>query len=391
MFGSLCAAVFLVNLARMIFAPLLQPVAADFGVTVASLGVLASAVWLGSALPRLPTGYILTRVPRHYVVIATGTLLVFTSAYTGLAQTTTHLIGGAFLMGLSSGIYFIAANPLISELFPRRVGRAIGIHGMSSQIAAVSAPLIVGGILLVADWRTTFFAISATAAIVTVFIVYASLRVELPYAGVEDRSLLVAARAQWRLILTGIIIAGTIGFLWNGFFNLYGDYLDVSKGIDESTARLLLSFMFAAGIPAWLVSGRLADTRRNIPLLILILFLFAGSILTITIVDGLVLIAVVSVVVGYTFFSMLPVLDTYLLASLPDQHRGSAYTWYSATMMIFTALGAGTIGAVVSRGVAYDTAFRVVSVAVIILAIGVWVMYSRGKLPKRPAYPTGPD
>ena len=387
MFGSLCAAVFLVNMARMVFAPLLQPVAADFGVTVASLGVLATAVWLGSALPRLPTGYILTKVPRHHVVITTGTMLVFTAAFTGLAQTTTHLIGGAFLMGLSSGMYFIAANPLLSELFPTRVGRIIGIHGMSSQLAAVSAPLIVGGILLVADWRTTFFAISVTAAVVTLFIIYASRRIELPNAGVDDRSLIVAGRAQWRLILTGIAVAGTIGFLWNGLFNLYGDYLDVVKGIDESTGRLLLSLMFAAGIPAWLISGRLADTRRNIPILVVILFLFAASVIGLTIAEGMVLIAIASVLAGYFFFSMIPVLDTYLLASLPDRHRGSAYTWYSATMMIFNALGSGTIGFAVTRGVRYDTAFQTVAIAVVVIAVGLWVMYALGKLTRRPAYP----
>lgn len=384
LFGSLCVTVFLVNLARLVFAPLLQPVADEFGVTAASLGVLATAAWLGSALPRLPTGYVLTLVPRHYVVIATGALLVVTSAFTGLAATTTHLIVGAFLMGLSSGMYFIAANPLVSELFPSRVGRALGIHGMSSQLAAVSAPLVVGGILLVADWRTTFFAISAAAALSTVFIVLAARQVELPHAGAEDRSLLVAARAQWPLIVMGIAIAGTIGFLWNGLFNLYGDYLELTKGIDPATGRLLLSMMFAAGIPAWLISGRLADTRHNLPMLVAILAGFAVAVVALTLVDHIVLIAAVSLVAGYCFFSMVPVLDTYLLSIFPDRHRGSAYTWYSAAMMILTALGSGTIGLAVDAGVPYDLAFQAGAVAVAVVAAGLFVAYRVGPLAPSP-------
>ncbi len=48
--------VFLVNLARVVFAPLIEPVAADFNVTPGTLGVVTSAAWLGSALPRIPTG-----------------------------------------------------------------------------------------------------------------------------------------------------------------------------------------------------------------------------------------------------------------------------------------------------------------------------------------------
>lgn len=376
--------VFLVNLARLVFAPLLQPVAAEFGVTAASLGVLATATWLGSALPRLPTGYILTLVPRHYVVIATGALLVVTAAFTGLAATTTHLIVGAFLMGLSSGMYFIAANPLVSELFPKRVGRALGIHGMSSQLAAVGAPLIVGGILLVADWRTTFFAISGAAALSTAFILFAARRVDLPHAGAEDRSLLKAARAQWPLIIMGIVVSGTMGFLWNGLFNLYGDYLEMTRGIDPSTGRLLLSMMFAAGIPAWLISGRMADTRRNLPMLVGILLGFALSVTALTTVDGIVLIALASLGAGYCFFSLVPVLDTYLLSIFPDRHRGSAYTWYSATMMIITALGSGTIGTAVEAGVQYDTAFRIGAIAVAGVAVALFVAYRFGPLRPSP-------
>ena len=196
LFGSLCAMVFLVNLARVVFAPLVQPVAADLGVSAASLGVVASAAWLGSAAPRLPTGYLLTRVARHRVVAATGAILVVTSAVTAVADSRLHLAVGAFLMGTSSGMYLIAANPLVSELFPDRVGGALGVHGMASQVAAVGAPLAVSAILVVGDWRTTFLCIAGVAAAATAFLLVAARRADLPDAGTDDRSLLVAGRAQ---------------------------------------------------------------------------------------------------------------------------------------------------------------------------------------------------
>lgn len=371
---------FLVNLARVVFAPLLQPVAADFGVSTASLGVIATAAWLGSALPRIPTGLVMTRVPRHYIVITTGSFLVVTAAFTGLAGSPAHLGVGAFLMGLSSGMYFIAANPLVSELFPDRIGRAIGIHGMFNQLAAVTAPLLVGGILLVADWRTTFLAISGAAAVTTVAIVTATHRADVPEAGAEDRSLLAAARAHWPLILTGICVIGMMGFLWNGLFNLYGDYLEATKGIEPATGRLLLSLMFAAGLPAWVLMGRLADRVRNVPLMVAILLGFVVAVLALTVAQGLGVIALASVLVGYLYFSLPPVLDTYLLGRLPDRHRGSAYTWFSATMMIITATGAGAIGAAVDAGVAYDLTFRLLTVVIATVAVALAVTYRLGRL-----------
>jgi DHA1 family inner membrane transport protein len=372
---------FLVNLARIIFAPLVQPAASDFGVTAASLGIVTSAAWLGSAAPRLPTGYLLTYVPRHYVIGATGVLLVVTATATGFADSVLHLATGAFVMGLSSGMYFIAANPLVSELYPERVGTALGVHGMSNQVAAVAGPLVLSGILLVGDWRTTFFGIAAVAAVSTLALVWAARRTALPDAGREDRSLRAAAGAQLPLILTGIAFIGATGFLWNALFNLYGDYLEVSKGIDPATGRQLLSLMFAAGVPAFFLTGRLADVVPNVPLLLGIVAAFATTVFVLTFAQGLVAIVVLSIIIGYIIHSLFPALDTYLLSSLPDRHRASAYALYSASMMVVQALGSGVVGTAVARGVAYDTAFRVLTVAVGTVGAALFVLYRVGHLP----------
>lgn len=380
-FATLCGTVFLVSLARVIFAPLVQPAAADFGVSAAELGIVASAAWLGSATPRLPTGYLLTRVPRHYVIVGTGTLLVVTATFTGLATSITHLTVGAFLMGASSGIYFIAANPLVSELYPETVGKVMGIHGMAAQIGAVVAPLVLGAILLVGNWRMTFFLIATIAAVTTIALLWGVGRVEMPEAGVEDRSLLAAGRAQWRLVLTGIVIVGTAGFLWNAFFNLFGDYLAVTKGIPADTGRLLLSGMFAAGVPAFLLSGRLADRVPNVPLLLSIGALFALGVLAMTVVEGLLAVAIVALFVGFIIHSLFPAVDTYLLSGLPDHHRGSAYALFSSAMMGTQAFGAGTVGTLVTRGYTYTAIFQGLALALAGIVACLFVLYRCGRLP----------
>jgi predicted MFS family arabinose efflux permease len=374
--------VFMVNLARLVFAPLVQPAAETFeGVTAASLGIVASAAWLGSATPRLPTGYLLTRFPRYYIVAATGSLLVFTSLFTAFSQSVAHLTVGAFLMGLSSGMYFIAANPLVSELFPDKVGSAIGVHGMSSQIAAVSAPLLVSAILLVSNWRSTFYIISGLAALATLGLLVASRRTEMPEAGTEDRSIIAAGRAQWKLILTGIVFVGMTGFLWNALFNLYGDYLSSAKSIPPSTGRLLLSLMFGAGIPAFFLTGRLADRIRNVPLIIAIVSTFTVLVVALTFVEGLFAIAVLSLCIGYTIHSLFPAMDTFMLSSLPDRHRGSAYALFSATMMLIQSPGSGIVGTAVDRGLAYNKAFRGLAVIVAVVVSSMFVLYRTGRLP----------
>lgn len=388
LFGSLCGMVFLVNLARVVYAPLIQPVAADLNLTAAALGVVATATWLGSASPRLPTGILLTYIPRHYVIGLAGALLIVTALFTGRAQTVPNLTIGAFLMGVSSGMYFIAANPLVSELFPENVGQAIGVHGMSSQLAAVGAPLVVSAILLVGDWQLIFGCIAIIAAIITIGFTWAAWRTPLPDAGAADQSVLDAAKQQWPLILTGLAFMGTIGFLWNGLFNLYGDYLTIIKGIPPARGRLLLSGMFAAGLPAFLVTGRLADRIPNLPLCLGITTGFTLSVAALTVARGLVVIAVCSLLAGYFMFSLIPALDTYLLTSLPDQHRASTYAVYSSVMMAVQAFGSGAVGLTVARGVSYTRAFQSLVVLAALVIGGLGVLYRTNRLPT-PRSPLG--
>jgi predicted MFS family arabinose efflux permease len=121
-FVSLCSMVFLMNLGRVVFAPLLEPLRDALTVSTATLGLLATLAWLGSALSRVPTGYLLTRVSRQRAVFGTGTLLTGAAVLTAVAPSVPVLLVGAFALGLASGAYFVAANPLVSELFPEGVG-----------------------------------------------------------------------------------------------------------------------------------------------------------------------------------------------------------------------------------------------------------------------------
>ena len=138
--------VFLVNLGRVVFAPLIEPLAADFAASPAEFGAVATLAWLGSAVSRVPTGYALTRVPRHVVVLASGTGLTVAALFTAFAPSVPVLMVGASLIGLAAGSYFVAGNPLVSELFPEGVGRALGIHGMATGLAAAAGCFLMAGL-----------------------------------------------------------------------------------------------------------------------------------------------------------------------------------------------------------------------------------------------------
>ncbi len=385
-FGSLLALVFLVNLGRVIYAPLLEPFRATFGATAAEVGLLATLAWIGSASFRFPTGYLLTKYPRHHVVLSTGLVLTVSSAFAATAQTLEVLYVGAFLMGIASGMYFVSASPLVSELFPMRMGRAIGIHGMSNQVAAVIAPLMVGAYFVLTwpfdAWRAVFLTISLAALVSTVALYVTARRATLPAAAEGDLRLLAALKQQWRIIATGVFIVGFIGLIWNGVFNFYVTYLVEAKGFSEGQSRTYLTILFATGVPAFVLTGMVVDRVRFLPVIFAVIAAFVVSLLALTYVQGWFAILVVTAVLGYVIHSLFPAIDTYLLASFPDESRGSAYAVYSGTMMPIQATGSVVLGTLVDSGVNFDVVFRGFALCVTAILLTLVVLNALGRVPR---------
>ena len=371
--------VFLVNLARIVFAPLVVPLEQEFGVTASTLGIITGLTWFGSASPRFPVGYLLTKVSRETVVVLSGVVLTCSALYTALAPSFSVELGGhtltltpvgslmlgAFFLGTASGGYFLAASPLLSELFPSRVGRVLGVHGAASQFAAVGAAPIVVAVLAVADWQATFYLLAVVAALATV-VTYLVGRGTETSEGTTDRDLLGAARTQWRLIVTGIAFVAVTGLVWNGVFNFYVMYLIEAKSLSEPAANTLLTVLFAAGIPAFVVGGDLVERLPKVPMLIGISTTFACSLLALSAVSGFLAIAALSVVVGFVVHMLFPAADTYMLSSTPDHQRASTYAVFSGTMMLPQAVGSVVFGALLDVGFAWES--LVTGAAVVVLA-----------------------
>lgn len=396
LFSALCGHAFLVNFSRVVMAPLVAVFIASFGVGESTAGLVVSAVWVGSALPRIPTGYLLTKFSRLQVVLVAGVVLAVGATLVALAPGVSALVVGAGVMGLASGLYFVTGNTLVSELFPGRVGRMLGIHGTANQVAAVVAaptitlvlaagadwePLFTAvGVARGEEWRAVFLALAAVSLLLTVVTGVVGKRARLPAAGTKDHDLLGAVRSEWRTVLFGLAVMGTVGFAWQGVFNFYVLFAE-SRGLSPSMARNALTVVFAAGIPAFAISGRLADRLPQPAYLLGIATAFVLLLFGLTAVEGTAVLLAFSAVIGYVIHSLFPALDTFLLGALPDETRASAYSVYSGTMMLAQAPGSWFVGTLAEAGVAYATVFRGFAVAVGVVVAALLLFYRRDRLP----------
>ena len=379
LFGSLCAIVFLVNFARVVFAPLVGEFIGEFAIGEGTAGLIVTLAWLGSAAPRLPAGWALTRFSRQFVVLVSGAMLTVGALGVALAPGVPTLMTAAFAIGLASGVYFVAANPFIAELFPTRVGRVMGIHGMASQLAAVAAAPAVT-IALWYDWRLAFYGLALAAAASTVVFVALARATDLPDAGTGDTDFVGGALSERKLIVAGVVLMGLTSFVWQGLFNFYELYM-IDKGIPEGTARNLLTVIFAAGVPAFLVSGDLADRLPHVPYLLGIVTVFIVGVVLVVVSTGLAAVVAASIVVGFAIHMLFPAGDTYLLASLPDGSRASAYAVFSAGMMTTQAAGSWVVGEAIEAGAGYDAVFLSLAGGLSVVVVAYAVLERLGRVP----------
>jgi len=379
LFVSLCGLVFFLNLARIVFAPLVNVLIAEFSIGEATVGLVVTLAWVGSAALRLPTGWLLTKAPRHHIVVGSGIILAVSASIAASAVTIRQLMVGAFLMGTASGVYFVSANPLLSELYPSQVGRVLGVHGASSQVAAViAAPFVV--LTLVVDWRLSLWTIAVGAAVLTAYSWRAARKTELPRAGQNDRDFIAGARSEWQLIVTALAVVGLASFVWQGVFNFYELYMQ-SKGLSDRAAGAMLTIVFAAGVPAFYVGGDLSDRFPHVPYLLGIVGVFAVTLIVITTVEGLVGLIVLSATLGFVIHALFPATDTYLLDTLPDSTRGSAYATFSSVWMLTQALGSWVVGLFIESGYSYDAVFGNAALALGAMVMVLVVLNRTGRLP----------
>ncbi|WP_440010188.1 MFS transporter [Halomicrococcus sp. SG-WS-1] len=381
LFGTLCGLVFLMNFGRTVFAPLLEPLMVAFAVDKATVGVLVSLVWLGTAIPRIPMGYVLTHVSRRRAVLATGVLLSAASGLLVVANSLVVVQAGTLLLGVATGAYFVAAVPLIAELYPNAVGRNVGIHGAAAQLAAVLAPSIVIGVLFFASWRAVFALLAVAAVSFSVVLAAVVRESQTADGATPDREFLAALRSHWRLVATGLLMVGVAGFTWQGLFNFYVTYLKATKGMSASTANLLLTVVFAAGLPAFWFGGRLADRLPHVPYILAILTGFVGSVVALTRVGEPLAVLVVSVAIGYSIHSLFPALDTYVLSALPDENRDAAYASFTGLSLLVEANGTAAVGTLTEAGYGFDAVFGGLAALVGGVVLVVAALYVTGRLP----------
>ncbi|MEA2642339.1 MAG: transporter, family, multidrug resistance protein [Chloroflexota bacterium] len=266
-------------LAWHIVVSVLPSYALAFGVTLAQVGLLISALTLGRVFFNFPAGTMSERVGRRPVLIVGGIITAIASFGSGSVQDFGQLVAVRFLTGVGGAMAITTSMAIVADL-STTTNRA---RMMSANDSLVNVGLFmapgVGGILADAFGLRVPFFVAGLAMVITTIWVFLRLPetrglrhddtpatiAEARPGPLESIKALVQIRNYDMVALLGF---GTFLTRFAGLFLLLPTIGRVRFGMTPGEYGLLASALALVQVPIWPFAGTLADRFGRKPVIV---------------------------------------------------------------------------------------------------------------------------
>jgi len=268
------------NMVRM---PALSLFAESLGASPERIGLIVSVSTLTGVLLKLPSGALSDIYGRRFLlrigVVAFG-LPPFLYPFMTDLDVLTAL---RFLHGLATAIFAPSALATVAELYRERRGAALGTYTACTQSGSLLGPFLGGYLIHAAGFSTAFVTAGIFGCIGMVLFYSLHLDVAVPQR--KEQGTAVVLSEMWKgfaavaknnkVLITSMTDAAKM--IANGalmaFLPLYG----VSAGLNPGEVGLLFSVQAGTSFFSKPIMGRISDRVGRQPLILLGLFICAGT------------------------------------------------------------------------------------------------------------------
>ncbi|RQG94466.1 MFS transporter [Natrarchaeobius chitinivorans] len=316
---------------------LLSSFEATFGVSESLLGLVAPAGTVGFVAAILIVGLVAGRLDARHVLVVGAAAMVASLFLIAVAPVYSLFLLALLAQGAAAGVFRAMDRPLLSHLYPERLGRIFVLYALAWAVGAVTAPALASGVLLVADWRLTYVLIG----LLLVPVVVAVWTLESPTEWDERR----LERESLTRLLSNPLMGGTLlGMaLVGGIEGTIFTWLPYYAGtfFDRTTANLALSVYLLAYVPGRYAYAKLIESTSYLRLSALTTALAIPSIVLAVGWTGVGMLVAVFCL-GLLLSSLFPLLSAYGVELAPE-YSGPV----SALATAATYAGMATVPAVV--------------------------------------------
>ncbi|MGQ4556319.1 MFS transporter [Halobellus sp. GM3] len=359
---------------RMIYPVLLPYFRETFAISLTVAGFLVTILWLGTAIGQLPGGVLTDRYSERSMMAFSTAVVALAVLAVATARTALVLFVATGLLGLGQSLYPIARITILANIYPDRIGSALGVTMATGDLGQTVLPPIAGTLAVAYAWQVGlgFVAPLLAVAAVALWVILPRETAADASRGPSGGSLAEMARdvrtalGQENVLFFAFILFLYI-FVWQAFTALYPTYLVEQKELSSGLASLLFSLFFAVGVVVKPLAGAMYDRVGIRAALVSILAPPAVGLAVLPLADGVLALTAVTILVSSMLGSG-AITQSYFSDSFPEAVRGTGLGVVRTATMTIGASGPVVLGTIADRGY-FDESYWLLAVIIFVVVL----------------------
>lgn len=358
--------------ARATFPVILPHLRLEYGLGYGTSGLLLSVMFFAYGVGALPGGILSDRIGEGRILTLSMAISVVTVVLVITAGSTVILFTATLLFGFATGMYGVARYTALKDLYPERIGSAIGVVNASSDLGQSILPPLAGVIAAAISWQLGFGLTIPLFIFITVWLFYiVPSRTSEPTSAVDTidlESLRYVLTQLWRpRLIRGTLLLMIAMSIWQAFTGFFPTYLIEIKGISSSATGALFGLFFVLGIAIKPLSGVSYDrfgVRRSMYVLAVLCLV---GLVFLPLADGLLQLIVVTVLVS-PMLGFSTVLITYVTVELSQDMQGTGLGILRMVYWSVSAMSPLAFGLVADQGFFNEAFLGLAALVVLMIA-----------------------
>ena len=378
----ICTTHLFVEIYLLIQVALIPVIVREFQLSFLEASLVATVPSLAALLMNIPSGFLADRFSTKHLLFASMVIEGVSALIISQTNSFWALVVGATFMRIASPIYHITGLSQLSKLAkPERISRTLGFHNAFGCIGSAAGLSTLTFFLSTTGWRWTYLFWSFPIVAWGFILLFSS---SLKTRQIRARSVSSASMSSRLfkilspvlLIFLIVIAVREVGGTGSStFMTTY--FVDVRE-LSETTASLVFALGPVIGIFGSLSGGYFAEKLGARKALGWIILCSAISLLTLSFVSQLYLLALVYVV--YTLFSyaVWSPINAIVASVTPETERGLSYSLYFFTEGLMASISPSLAAGVIElSGVWFIFPFSVVFFVVSLVTLKFLTSFER--------------
>ena len=320
-------------------APLLPLIRSELDLTNAETASFAFISFLMYGALALPSGLISDRIG-SLKVIRLG-LVLFLVSITGI-----YLSTGPFtlwisllILGMGAGTYHPAGLSLVSRLYPKDMGKAMGFNGLLGNVGEASSPIIAAAVGVYVGWKYPYL-LWGVPILVVLFISLSlqdsNIKDHVKEEGKDNYSYIKETR---KLIskdfLLYILILLFRGLFYTGTVLLLTTFAKDVLSIKVLIGGLITTILIVSGMPGQILGGKISDKLGYKKPLLAFTAISSICIALIANTSSAIIFVIFSILMGFSYFAAQPAQNMLTASMGSTKIRGLLYGFSSLCIFGF--------------------------------------------------------